>query len=58
VSSEHKAVPGDVWDNDAMEGFFLKLKTERVDRKIYGTRDEARVMCSTVGRFYNPKRQH
>lgn len=33
---------GDVWDNSAMESFFSSLKTERVNRKQYHTRDEAK----------------
>ena len=33
---------GNVWDNAAMESFFSSLKTERVGRKTYRTRDEAR----------------
>ena len=33
---------GNVWDNAAMESFFSSLKTERIARKLYRTRDEAR----------------
>lgn len=33
---------GNVWDNSAMESFFSSLKTERVHRKIYRTRNDAR----------------
>ena len=33
---------GNVWDNAAMESFFSSLKTERIDRKVYRSRDEAR----------------
>jgi len=33
---------GNVWDNAAMESFFSSLKTERVGRKTYRTRDQAR----------------
>ena len=33
---------GDVWDNSAMESFFSSLKTERTDRKVYRSRDQAR----------------
>jgi hypothetical protein len=33
---------GNVWDNAAMESFFSSLKTERIERKIYRTRNEAR----------------
>jgi transposase InsO family protein len=33
---------GNVWDNAAMESFFSSLKTERIERKTYRTRNEAR----------------
>jgi len=33
---------GNVWDNAAMESFFSSLKTERVARKIYRTRNQAK----------------
>jgi putative transposase len=33
---------GNCWDNAAMESFFSTLKTERTNRKVYRTRDEAR----------------
>jgi putative transposase len=31
---------GNCWDNAAIESFFSSLKTERVSRKIYWSRDE------------------
>ena len=34
---------GNVWDNAAMESFFSSLKTERTARKVYRSRDEAKV---------------
>lgn len=50
---------GNVWDNSAMESFFSSLKTERVDRKHYPTRDEARAdVFDYIERFYNPRRRH
>jgi putative transposase len=50
---------GDVWDNSAMESFFSSLKTERVNRRVYATRDEARAdVFDYVERFYNRRRQH
>ena len=50
---------GNVWDNAAMESFFSSLKTERIDRKTYRTRDEARSdVFDYIERFYNPKRRH
>ncbi len=33
---------GNVWDNAAMESFFSSLKTERIARKTYRTRNDAR----------------
>jgi putative transposase len=50
---------GDVWDNSAMESFFSTLKTERVYRRQYRTRDEARAdVFDYIERFYNPRRRH
>src|SRR5436305_13097222 len=50
---------GNVWDNAAMESFFSSLKTERVGRKTYRTRDEAKAdVFDYIERFYNPKRRH
>ena len=50
---------GDVWDNSAMESFFSTLKTERVNRRQYRTRDEARAdVFDYIERFYNPRRRH
>jgi len=33
---------GNVWDNSAMVSFFSRMKSERVHRSRYRTRDEAR----------------
>ena len=50
---------GNVWDNAAMESFFSSLKTERIARKIYRSRDEARAdVFDYIERFYNTKRRH
>src|SRR3546814_7024054 len=50
---------GDCWDNAAMESFFSTMKIERVHRKRYKTRDEARAdVFDYIERFYNPKRRH
>ena len=49
---------GNVWDNAAMESFFSSLKVERVARKTYRTRDQARAdVFDYIERFYNPRRQ-
>ena len=50
---------GNVWDNSAMESFFSSLKIERVHRRIYATREEAKAdLFDYVERFYNPHRRH
>ena len=50
---------GDCWDNAAMESFFSTLKTERVARRPYATRDDARAdVFDYIERFYNPRRRH
>jgi len=42
-----------------MESFFSSLKTERIGRKLYRTRDEARAdVFDYIERFYNVKRRH
>jgi putative transposase len=42
-----------------MESFFSSLKIERVHRKVYETRDEARAnLFDYVERLYNPQRRH
>jgi putative transposase len=50
---------GNVWDNAAMESFFSSLKTERVSRKVYRTRAQARAdVFDYIECFYNPTRRH
>jgi putative transposase len=50
---------GNVWDNAAMESFFSSLKTERIARKVYRSRDDAKAdVFDYIERFYNPKRRH
>ena len=50
---------GNVWDNAAMESFFSTLKTERTERKVYRSRNQARAdICDFIERFYNAKRRH
>ena len=50
---------GNVWDNAAMESFFSSLKTERVARKTYRTRDQARAdVFDYIECFYNTRRRH
>ena len=50
---------GNCWNNAAMESFFSSLKTERVARKTYRTRDQASAdVFDYIERFYNPTRRH
>lgn len=50
---------GEVWDNSAMESFFSSMKTERIARKVYRSREQARVdVFDYIERFYNPRRRH
>lgn len=50
---------GNCWDNAAMESLFSTLKTERLGRRQYRTRDELRAdVFDYIERFYNPKRRH
>ena len=50
---------GNCWDNSAMESFFKTLKTERTDRKVYRTRDNAKAdVFDYIERFYNRIRRH
>lgn len=50
---------GNVWDNSAMESFFSSLKTERVARKVYHSRADAKSdVFDYIERFYNPTRRH
>jgi len=50
---------GTCWDNAAMESFFSSLKTERVRKKVYRSRDQARAdVFDYIERFYNPTRRH
>lgn len=55
---QHEPV-GNVWDNAVMESFFSSHKTERIARKVYRTRDQARAdVFDYVERFCNPTRHH
>jgi putative transposase len=50
---------GNCWDNAVAESFFSNLKKEKIRRKIYKTRDEARAaVFNYIEMFYNPKRRH
>ena len=48
-----------IWDNAAMESFFSSLKTERIGRKTYRTRNHAKADgFDYIERFYNAVRPH
>ena len=50
---------GNCHDNAVAESFFNLLKRERIRRKVYRTRDEARAdVFDYIERFYNARRQH
>jgi len=50
---------GNCHDNAVAENFFSLLKRERVRRKTYRTRDDARSdVFDYIEMFYNPERKH
>ena len=50
---------GNCYDNAVAESFFSSLKKERIKRKIYGTREEAKSeIFEYIEVFYNRKRRH
>ena len=50
---------GNCHDNAVAESFFSLLKTERIGKRIFKTRSEARaVIFDYIEFFYNPKRRH
>lgn len=50
---------GNCHDNAVAESFFQLLKRERIKRKTYGTREDARAdVFDYIEMFYNPKRRH
>lgn len=50
---------GICYDNAVAERFFASLKTERIRRKVYKTRQHARQdVFDYIELFYNPKRRH
>lgn len=50
---------GNCHDNAVAESFFQLLKRERIKRKTYSTRQEARQdVFEYIEMFYNPKRKH
>ena len=50
---------GNCYDNAVAESFFSSLKKERIKRKIYSTREEAKSeIFEYIEVFYNRKRRH
>lgn len=50
---------GNCWDNAVMERFFGSLKSERVNNRLYKTREEARKdVVDYIEMFYNSRRLH
>ncbi len=50
---------GNCHDNAVAESFFHTLKTERIKRRIYRDREEARAdVFDFIELFYNPRRRH
>uniref|UniRef100_UPI0003B52043 IS3 family transposase n=2 Tax=Pseudorhodobacter ferrugineus TaxID=77008 RepID=UPI0003B52043 len=50
---------GNCWDNAVAESFFNLLKRERIRRRKYKTRAEARQdVFDYIEFFYNPQRKH
>jgi len=50
---------GSCYDNAVVESFFASLKRERIKRRKYRTRDQARAdVFDYIERFYNRKRRH
>lgn len=50
---------GNCWDNAVAESFFSSLKKERIKRRIYASRQEARSdVFDYIEAFYNRKRRH
>jgi putative transposase len=50
---------GSCYDNAVVESFFASLKRERIKRRKYRTRNEARAdVFDYIERFYNRKRRH
>jgi len=50
---------GNCWDNAVAEAFLSSLKKERIKRKIYPSREEARAdVFDYIEIFYNRTRRH
>jgi transposase InsO family protein len=50
--------PGSPWENGFVESFNGKLRDELLDREIFYTLKEARVLIESWRRHYNERRPH
>jgi putative transposase len=61
---QHRLVPsmsrrGNCYDNAVVESFFQLLKRERIRRRVYSDREQARRdVFNYIEMFYNPRRRH
>jgi putative transposase len=50
---------GDCYENAMCESFFATLECERIDRRTYKTREQARLdLFAFIEGWYNPHRRH
>jgi transposase InsO family protein len=50
---------GNCYDNAVVESFYQLLKRERIKRRVYATREDARAdIFDYIEMFYNPARRH
>jgi len=50
---------GNCYDNAVVESFFQLLKRERIKRRVYATREDARAdIFDYIEMFYHPIRRH
>ena len=50
---------GNCWDNAVVESFFSSLKKEKIRKRIFNSRNEAKKdIFAYIELFYNPKRRH
>ena len=59
METAEPALALDAGDNAVVASFFNLLKRERIRRKTYKTRDDARQdIFNYIDMFYNPQRKH
>jgi transposase InsO family protein len=52
------SAPGSPWENPFSETFHSRLRDECLEREIFGSLEEAQVICEAYKRWYNTKRPH